>query len=301
MSTRFQILVGLLFTLLTGVPLATIAVNDFGIVPSSEPMGLERRAAARRGREIEMGAETFARWCAGCHGVLGEGIPQVAPALARGDLLDGRRARAIGWTAGTDALIRHTIVAGRPIPSRPDLYAARMPAWGSEFGGALGAEQVNALVAFILNWRVAAPEVNAFPPLPPTVAATRVPALPPTPTPRVQVLPVCQMIPAPYAGAKAPFPSDDKAVLASGKQIYEARCAACHGNTGKGDGPAAAALNPKPANLTDKAFMRMLPVDCHLYVIAEGVKGTGMPPWKSLGNDALWKVLIYTRAFSGTP
>lgn len=37
---------------------------------------------------------------------------------------------------------------------------------------------------------------------------------------------------------------------ASGKQMFEAYCASCHGVSGKGDGPAAGALKSPPANLT---------------------------------------------------
>lgn len=36
----------------------------------------------------------------------------------------------------------------------------------------------------------------------------------------------------------------------SGKEMYNAYCASCHGVDGKGDGPAAAALKVPPANLT---------------------------------------------------
>jgi mono/diheme cytochrome c family protein len=38
------------------------------------------------------------------------------------------------------------------------------------------------------------------------------------------------------------------------KEIFDARCSACHGTSGRGDGPGAAALNPKPRNYTDKAW-----------------------------------------------
>ena len=37
----------------------------------------------------------------------------------------------------------------------------------------------------------------------------------------------------------------------SGKEMYEAYCAACHGKGGKGDGPVASALKTPPPNLTD--------------------------------------------------
>lgn len=47
-----------------------------------------------------------------------------------------------------------------------------------------------------------------------------------------------------------PCLADDE--IAKGKTLYEGigACAGCHGATGSGDGPAAAALNPKPRNLT---------------------------------------------------
>lgn len=45
----------------------------------------------------------------------------------------------------------------------------------------------------------------------------------------------------------APVPQTS---AASGKQMFEAYCASCHGATGKGDGPAAGALKSLPADLT---------------------------------------------------
>lgn len=41
---------------------------------------------------------------------------------------------------------------------------------------------------------------------------------------------------------------------AAAKEIYDSRCAACHGANGRGDGAGAAALNPKPRNYTDAAW-----------------------------------------------
>ena len=37
---------------------------------------------------------------------------------------------------------------------------------------------------------------------------------------------------------------------ASGKEMFTAYCASCHGSDAKGNGPAASALNSKPADLT---------------------------------------------------
>ena len=43
-------------------------------------------------------------------------------------------------------------------------------------------------------------------------------------------------------------------VLKDAKKLYVSMCAPCHGEKGKGDGPAAAALNPKPADHSSKAI-----------------------------------------------
>lgn len=40
------------------------------------------------------------------------------------------------------------------------------------------------------------------------------------------------------------------AMAASGSSLYQDNCAGCHGRTGKGDGPSAGALKPRPKDLT---------------------------------------------------
>jgi mono/diheme cytochrome c family protein len=46
--------------------------------------------------------------------------------------------------------------------------------------------------------------------------------------------------------------AQDMAVV-QGKQLYEQYCASCHGADGKGDGPVASTLTPKPSDLTQIA------------------------------------------------
>lgn len=301
MSTQLKILVGLIFTLLTCIPLAAVALNDLGApgVSATQNTAMEQRGAALTGREVEVGADLFGNYCSPCHGKQGEGIPSVAPAINRKDLLDGRHEKAVGWPGSVQGFIKNTISAGRPVQSRPDLYTAHMPTWSNEYGGPMRPDQVDALVTFVQNWQDKAPEVDAWPP-PGTPRPTPTPGPSPTPAPTKQgVNATCQNIPAQYAGKKSPFAANDAAALAAGKQVYDDKCAACHGPTGQGNGPAAASLNPKPVNFADKAYMQGMPVDCHFYRINEGVQGTGMPPWKALGDDAIWKVLLYERSFSG--
>jgi mono/diheme cytochrome c family protein len=45
----------------------------------------------------------------------------------------------------------------------------------------------------------------------------------------------------------------DAAAIERGQKLYQQFCANCHGKTGQGDGPLAAALKPKPANLAERA------------------------------------------------
>ena len=304
MSIQQKKLTAFIFTLLTCVLLAAVAMNDMGDgvarAIQGSGAGMERRAADFRGRQIEAGAVLFGQYCFSCHGEHGQGIAAVAPPLNRKDLLDGSYEKAVGWSGSVDSFIKSTISSGRPIQSRPDLYSARMPTWSNEYGGPLRPDQVDALVSFVLNWQNSAPEVDAWPP----------PSSPqPTTTPNpiaihaqaragveAGVIATCQDIPAQYAGKISPFRSDDRAALAAGKVTYLDKCAICHGTTGQGNGPAAASLNPKPS---DMAIMQELPVDCQFYRISEGVQGTGMPPWKSLGEDAIWQVLLYERSLSG--
>src|SRR5512134_490802 len=58
----------------------------------------------------------------------------------------------------------------------------------------------------------------------------------------------------------------------AGKVNYDANCIGCHGATGKGDGAAAAALNPKPQDHTDGKIMNAL-TDKYLFdIIKQGGK-----------------------------
>jgi len=86
--------------------------------------------------------------------------------------------------------------------------------------------------------------------------------------------------------------------IAAGKQLYAAQCAACHGSSGHGDGPAGAQLNPPPSDLT---FAVHTPIasDGYLYwTLAEGGTpiGSAMPAFRnSLSIDDAWKIILYLR------
>ncbi len=56
-------------------------------------------------------------------------------------------------------------------------------------------------------------------------------------------------------GMHNPLPATPEAI-AEGRALFQARCAACHGPRGRGDGPAAGALQPPPADLARVAGTR---------------------------------------------
>ena len=85
-----------------------------------------------------------------------------------------------------------------------------------------------------------------------------------------------------------------------GKKLYGQFCATCHGQSGKGDGPGAAALNPKPRDHTDKEYMSQLSDDDLMKVIKNGGASIGksplMPPWgASLKDDQIKDIIAYVR------
>ncbi len=62
------------------------------------------------------------------------------------------------------------------------------------------------------------------------------------------------------------------------KYTENMRCSACHGDTGLGDGPAAVALNPKPRNFQDGAYMNAKPDEHFFKVIKNGGPAVGLSP-----------------------
>ena len=59
---------------------------------------------------------------------------------------------------------------------------------------------------------------------------------------------------APVAAIQVKNPySGDVSAAKEGKKLYITYCSPCHGNSGKGDGLAAASVNPKPADHTSDA------------------------------------------------
>src|ERR1043166_2703262 len=85
-----------------------------------------------------------------------------------------------------------------------------------------------------------------------------------------------------------------------GPALYQQRCAGCHGKTGRGDGPFAGFLDPRPRDFTSGKYKfrstetGSLPTDADLTAsITNGLHGTSMPSWKKfLSPEQLAAVIV---------
>jgi mono/diheme cytochrome c family protein len=83
----------------------------------------------------------------------------------------------------------------------------------------------------------------------------------------------------------------------SGKAVYAASCAECHGEGGQGDGPKAEAGKPMP-DFTDQKSMAAASQSDFFNVVTNGL-GDGTHAFQSaLTDDERWAALDYVRAFA---
>ena len=135
-----------------GTVAAIVLVGVLAFVAINETTRMQSFTHAYDSRSIEVGAALFENNCRTCHGPQGEGIPGVAPSINAADLFNGERLAAVGFSGTLADYLEGAIAYGRPVPSAGASYPQRMPTWGQEFGGPLRQDQIDGLVAYILNW-----------------------------------------------------------------------------------------------------------------------------------------------------
>jgi len=87
----------------------------------------------------------------------------------------------------------------------------------------------------------------------------------------------------------------NKEATEKGKSLFQTNCFTCHGQEGHGDGPGAAALHPKPANLASKAVQKQTDGAIY-YKITTGFPPTAMISWRSnLSEKQRWELVNYIR------
>lgn len=92
----------------------------------------------------------------------------------------------------------------------------------------------------------------------------------------------------------------------AGRDLYMQRCFWCHGETGRGDGPSAVGMFPRPRDFARADYKirstpgGQLPTDDDLFrVISRGMPGTPMPGWKNiLSKDERWQLVRYLKSLS---
>jgi mono/diheme cytochrome c family protein len=97
--------------------------------------------------------------------------------------------------------------------------------------------------------------------------------------------------PASEKSKKSPVAASPQAVE-QGKKVAQVNCVSCHGKSGKGDGAAAMALNPKPADWTSKKIQAES--DGELFWKITTGRGA-MPSWRHLPDKDRWALVQYIR------
>jgi mono/diheme cytochrome c family protein len=93
-------------------------------------------------------------------------------------------------------------------------------------------------------------------------------------------------------------------LLQHGQEVFERRCAACHGPDGDGKGEGAYLLYPKPRDFTAARYRLVstwdaVPTDEDLFrVISRGMPGSAMPSWGHLPERTRWALVHYVKSFA---
>src|SRR5215470_11554157 len=237
-----------------------------------------RQNPANREKHLAAGAATYIRNCVYCHG----------------DLLDGQGHFAHGFNPPpadfvgpntiaqlSEGFVFWRIAKGGPgLPKESTPWNSAMPSWEER----LTEEQIWEVIYFLYETTGHPPRVMeshaAAPPSRPSALGALFESLQP----------------------RAAFAQSGDVAL--GKQVYEKRCAGCHGIDGKGDGPAAELLVPRPRDFTAGKFKIRTQVgplasdQDLLHIVTEGMPGTSMPAWRALPDKERSAVVAYVKTFA---
>ena len=104
-------------------------------------------------------------------------------------------------------------------------------------------------------------------------------------------------VPEEAAAVPNPIATTDDS-LATGGTIFAANCAVCHGEKGRGDGPAAENLEKKPADL-NAGHVQGLSDGALFYIVTHGKPETPMPAWEgAIAEEDRWNIVNFLRTFA---
>ena len=92
-------------------------------------------------------------------------------------------------------------------------------------------------------------------------------------------------------GALLLVPGLARADVATGRATFQEKCLPCHGPSGAGDGPAAALLPAKPADLRQPKTKRRPAAEIE-GIVTNGVPNTPMTGWKGKLTEAQIKDVV---------
>jgi mono/diheme cytochrome c family protein len=92
-----------------------------------------------------------------------------------------------------------------------------------------------------------------------------------------------------------PPPSDVKAGLEEGDNLYDAECAACHGLDGHSPTDAGRWMYPRAADLTSSEVQQYSDREL-FWIVSNGIRFTGMPAFAQVEtNEHIWDLVLYLR------
>ena len=115
------------------------------------------------------------------------------------------------------------------------------------------------------------------------------------------IIALMALLPVACSGSDEPEVTLDPAAVAAGKKVFTDKgCAGCHGDTGTGDGAAAAALPVKPRNYSDAKWQSETTDEQLMKVINEGGAANGlnvtMAAYPDIKGDDMKNLITFIRS-----
>jgi mono/diheme cytochrome c family protein len=107
------------------------------------------------------------------------------------------------------------------------------------------------------------------------------------------------VVPPEAKAVKSPL-EPTPAVVAAGAALYADKCANCHGDKGKGDGPEAEMYDTPPADLSEPGMLAEMSDGEIFWKISKGRRP--MPTFeKQLTDEQRWQLVHFVRTFAPKP